>query len=213
MRDGRLVFPSNRDGRWTIYTASADGSGARQAVVGLTGLYVAGGEVSEWRDGSGLAFSANDEEGLGLFELRAGATAAKRISPAGVPETRPAVSPDGRWLAYTARDTGGLQVYVRDLPGRKKWPVSTEGASLVRWAPNGEALYYLAGDKIMRVARPTQSSLAAPRPTLAARIPGLVYFDVAEGGRFLVIRRLSAVPPPQLVVIPNWRSLLQALAK
>ncbi len=210
MHDGRrLLFASSHGGPWTLHTAAADGSGAPSPVGGITRLYVVGTEASELSGGQGLVFSANDEDGLGLFMLRAGAADLTRLSPPRVVETRPAVSPDGRWMAYIARDTGGLQLYVRDLPGStKKSRVSMEGASLARWARDGRTLYFQAGRQIMAAASPSQAGVEASRPTVAAEIPGLIYFDVAPDGRFLVIRRVSTPPPPQFVVIPNWRALL-----
>ena len=46
-----------------------------------------------------------------------------------VGEFTPAVSPDGRWLAYQSDETGTNQIYVRPFPniGDGKWLVSTNG--------------------------------------------------------------------------------------
>jgi hypothetical protein len=210
-RDGRrLLFASNRGGRWAVHTAAADGSGAPERVGGTASRHVARSEPSEFPGGLALAFAAQDDMGLGLFMLPAGAPDSTRLSPPRVVEVNPAVSPDGRWLAYLARDTGGLQLYVRDLPGlTTKSRVSMEGAWLSRWAADARTLYYQAGSRIMAVAIPASSTFAATRPGIAAEIPGLVSFDVAPDGRFLVVRRVSTPPPPQLVIVPNWRSLLE----
>jgi eukaryotic-like serine/threonine-protein kinase len=211
-RDGRnLLFASNRGGSWTVHEAAADGSGTPVPVAGTAGRHVVGGAISEIPGGSGLVFAADDEMGLGLFMLQAGAPDSKRVSPQRLTEWSPAVSPDARWLAYVARDTGGQQLYVRDWPRlTTKSPVSMEGASLARWAPDDgqtRTLYYLAGIRIMAVAITAQGTFSSP--SRVAEIPGLVSFDVARDGRFLVIRRVSTPPPPQLVVVPNWRSLLE----
>jgi Tol biopolymer transport system component len=123
---------------------------------------VAGSAPSEFPGGLGLAFSAQDDMGLGLFMLPAGAPDSTRLSPPRVVERDPAVSPDGRSLAYTARDTGGLQLYVRDLPGlTTKARISTEGASLGRWAADGRTLYYQAGSRRCEEDRPVRAPVRA----------------------------------------------------
>ncbi len=44
-------------------------------------------------------------------------------------ETSPAVSPDGRWLAYASNESGRGEVHVRPFPNTNdgKWLVSTDG--------------------------------------------------------------------------------------
>ena len=64
------------------------------------------------------------------------------------------VSPDGRWLAYEANDSGSFEIYVRPFPdvasGRRQ--VSTGGGRQPLWARNGQELFYLASTgTLMRV--------------------------------------------------------------
>jgi hypothetical protein len=51
------------------------------------------------------------------------------------------VSPDGRWLAYEANDTGTFEIYVRPLPDitRGRWQVSTTGGTQPLWARGGRS--------------------------------------------------------------------------
>lgn len=57
----------------------------------------------------------------------------------------PALSPDGRWLAYVSDETGSNQVYVRAFPGVNSgvWRVSTRGGVMPVWANSGRELFYL----------------------------------------------------------------------
>ena len=62
-------------------------------------------------------------------------------------EHAPAVSPDGRWLAYSSNETGRDEVFVRPFPDVEsgKQQVSTEGGMAPRWAHNGRELFYVNG--------------------------------------------------------------------
>jgi len=41
------------------------------------------------------------------------------------------ISPDGRWIAYEANDSGQFEIYVRPFPdvARGRWQVSTGGGT------------------------------------------------------------------------------------
>jgi serine/threonine-protein kinase len=60
----------------------------------------------------------------------------------------PAISPDGRWLAYTSDESGHFEVYVSPFaPGNmategRKWLVSTGGGWTPVWPASGGAIFY-----------------------------------------------------------------------
>lgn len=59
--------------------------------------------------------------------------------------TDPAVSPDGRWIAYTSNETGVQRVYVRSYP--ELGPpevVAPEQASSPAWSGDGSQIFYWA---------------------------------------------------------------------
>jgi Tol biopolymer transport system component len=58
-------------------------------------------------------------------------------------ESFPAVSPDGRWIAYQASESGRIEVYVRPFlgPGGKR-QISDVGGQLPVWSHNGEELFF-----------------------------------------------------------------------
>ena len=60
-----------------------------------------------------------------------------------------AVSPDGRWLAYSSDETGRDEVFVRPFPDVEsgKQQVSTEGGMAPCWAHNGRELFYVNGSR------------------------------------------------------------------
>src|SRR6185436_2626009 len=107
---------------------------------------------------------------------------------------QPQFSPDGRWVAYSSRESGQRQVYVQPAPkadgapqAAGKWQVSTDGGQSPRWARSGRELFYRNGDRMMAVA-------VEPGPAFRAGTPKMLFegrydfgYDVApDGKRFLV---------------------------
>src|SRR5262249_61284399 len=67
-------------------------------------------------------------------------------------EAYPAVSPDGKRLAYSARDNvkiGGFHLFVRDLPSGAPKQLTKGDANDVSavWAPDGATLAFLRGEE------------------------------------------------------------------
>ena len=63
-----------------------------------------------------------------------------------------ALSPNGRWLAYTSPATGRNEIWVQPF-GETEPPVrvSPRGGVEPRWAPGGDELYYLESNGMMAV--------------------------------------------------------------
>ncbi len=54
-----------------------------------------------------------------------------------------AVSPDGRWVAYTSNASGRWEIYLTTLPASgTKLPITTGGACDPVWNRDGTMLYY-----------------------------------------------------------------------
>ena len=115
------------------------------------------------------------------------------------------VSPDGRWLAYDANDSGRFEIYVRPFPDVTKgvWPVSTDGGTRPLWARNGQELFYLtATGALMRVGVTGGPTWSATAPTklfegrygAAAFHSGRTYDVSPDGRRFLMVKRAPATP-------------------
>jgi hypothetical protein len=109
--DGRwLAYLREEHGRGSIWLRALDQAGSRDS--GLTPAEFDVQEMSFVPNGS-LIFSAESNGGRpGLFLVdRAGV-----ISSLGLEEARyPAVSPDGRWLAFSRLQNGNWHLWLRDL--------------------------------------------------------------------------------------------------
>ncbi|MFT5232034.1 MAG: serine/threonine protein kinase/Tol biopolymer transport system component [Candidatus Krumholzibacteriia bacterium] len=67
-------------------------------------------------------------------------------------ELAPAVSPDGHWLAYVSDLSSQDEIYVTSFPtptGRIQ--ISNGGGTSPAWSPDGQELFYMAGDAMIAV--------------------------------------------------------------
>ncbi len=137
-------------------------------------------------------------------------------------ETAPAVSPDGRWLAYVSNETGGSEVYVRPFPNVAdgRWLVSTSGGSEPVWAHSGRELFYRDGAQRLVAVEvlPGEAFVTGAQRTLfdaqayRADIYHQMYDVTPDGQRFVMIRVLGgdAADDLQLIVVENFFEELKA---
>ncbi len=71
------------------------------------------------------------------------------IEGQGAAPSAPAISPDGRWVAYFSRETGRAEVYVQSFPvPGAKYQVSLEGGANPIWSRSGRSIFFNAGAEI-----------------------------------------------------------------
>jgi Tol biopolymer transport system component len=135
------------------------------------------------------------------------------------------VSPDGRWLAYEANDSGPFEVSVRPFPevNSGHWQVSAAGGTRPHWTRDGRELIYVSPTgALMSVGVVPGPSWAATRPVQVVKegyvtIPvidaGRTY-DIGSDGRFLMVKGSGTdqtAEPAGLVVVQHWGEELQRL--
>jgi len=146
-----------------------------------------------------------------------------QLSASQFDEQNPQLSPDGRWLAYSADDTGTYQIYVRSFSadgklGSDKKVISTTGGKLPLWRHDGSELFFIAADGQM-MASPvktagTEFQFAAPKPLFQTRtlaLEGAIFreYDVTpDGQRFLIGTRIGEPNAPPTVIM-NWTALVK----
>ncbi len=128
-------------------------------------------------------------------------------------ESQPAVSPDGRWLAYTTLETGRAQVRVRPFPNTSdgNWLVSPDGGSDPVWSHSGRELFFRDGNaNMVSVPLTPGPTFVFDRPHVlfsAERFRSLSlvveYSLAADDQRFVFHRELGRVLPDRVVVFEN----------
>ena len=128
--DGRyLAFSSGRSKTDNIYRKRADGSGDEERLTTSDDPHWA----NSWApDGQSIAVS--QLRGNGNFDVMILTLADKQLKPlltSSFRECDPAISPDGRWLAYASNEAGRAEIYVRPFPsGSGRWQVSDNGGGV-----------------------------------------------------------------------------------
>jgi len=138
------------------------------------------------------------------------------------------VSPDGRWVAYHADETGRNEVFVRSFPRTDdvKRQLSSTGGSSPLWSRDGRELFFVNENREMMSAAVVSATDAdAPiqfaRPVPLFRVPddllNVEYafytpWDVAPDGRFLMARSVPVAGGEQsrIVIAENWFTELKA---
>jgi serine/threonine-protein kinase len=216
--DGRVVaFIRDSLATSSVYQRVTDGSQPDRPLARLDRRVQ---EVTWSPDGRWLLLRTDDgARGAGdIVGVRtSGDTTSVPLVASSFTELHPAVSPDGRWLAYTSNESGINEVYVRPFPSTSggRWQVSNGGGMEPRWSPDGRELYFLDG-AVHLVAATVRASAAGVdvtelKPLFDASGMAIDMFhtsyDVLPGGRGFVFARQRSDPTatqPALVEAENW---------
>jgi serine/threonine-protein kinase len=224
-RDGsRMIYSSNRAGPFNLFSQAADGTGA---VERLSESPYVQYPTAVSSDGTHVVFNQNSAktgEDVMALQLHSPHKVLPLVQTR-FDERNAIVSPDGRWLAYEANDSGPVQIYVRPFPDitRGHWQISTNGGTQPLLARSGQEMYYFGPDgALMRVA-------VAGGPTWTAGAPTQVFegryvtggrtftrnYDIAtDNKRFLMIKALgsdASPTPPQIIVVQHFDDELKRL--
>jgi serine/threonine-protein kinase len=215
----RVLYASSRTGSTNVYSRPAGGGGAEEQLTAT--------------DYTSFAHSiSSDGKALVVSELTPTTPAALRIltlngtrnattfyaPPPGAGVVNAAISPDGRWLAYTTTESGRNEVYARPFPGGgAATQVSTAGGSEPAWARSGRELFFRNGPDVMAVEidnRADTLSVGPPKKLFSGNYltAGVrVGYDVSAAGRFLFVKPSAApVDPRRVQVVVNWFDELDA---
>jgi len=162
----------------------------------------------------------------GLAVVEPGDSLARPLLEGDAAYNDPALSPDGRWVAYHTRVDGELRAFVRPYPdvGSALYPVSVGLGEDVQWSRDGKTLYYV-GESEEGIDVFAAEIRTEPDFEVVFRHPvfplqrgyqwsaGGWYYAVEEGGEGAVmVRKASeASESTGVVLMQNFDALLKEL--
>ncbi|MFI5206424.1 MAG: protein kinase [Gemmatimonadales bacterium] len=216
--DGRgLVFAASRGGNIGVFRRRFDtGARAESVLVAVQQLSMHA-FTPDGRTGIAVAIDngAFDLVAVGLDRHSYDTVLATRYN-----EGWPALSPNGKWLAYESDESGRYEVYVRAWPGLGgKVQVSQNGGSEPCWSRDGRELFYRSGGgadpwlvaavvepgPLMRVRSRTQLFNVA---TYEFATPHRNYDVFPDGRSFVMVRQGSPGQLAEVVYVQDPKALL-----
>ena len=219
----RVLFASSRDGGApNVYAKAADGTGSAERLTTSDSFQ----RPHSWSaDGQSLIIidarggnAPGSPAGVAVVSLGA-EDATDGLLETQFDENQPAVSPDGRWIAYRSNESGQSHIYVRPFPNVDdgKWQISRNPALSPVWAADGSELFFEAFGvfEILAVPVTTEPTFVPGNPEALFggpyRLSGFGRsraWDVGADGRFLIITADAALEDraaaPRIVVVQNW---------
>ena len=217
----RVVFASVR-GKTGLFWQAADGSGAASHIAEGSG----GVRPLTWTSGGDLVYEELAGPAVQVLPPD-GRSAVRQVALFDMPEyfneKLPAISPDGRWVAYQSTESGGMEIYVRPFPNVSagRWQISVGGGFAPLWSRNGQEIYYRNDRSLMAVAVKTAPTFTPAAPEALFRLGSYVLagtrgirYDVAPDGRFLMLKDEDGRETrDRIVVVQHWFEELRRVVK
>ena len=152
--ESRIVFSSNRDGDWDIYSMDADGNN----LVQLTDHPEADRAPVCSPDGRRIAFRSKRDFKPDLYVMDRDGNNVIRLTNDNDFESRPSWSPDGTKIAFSAFRflVGNSEIYVMDADGNNLINLTKHEMddSVPNWSPDGSKIAFASkpADDIMAAA-------------------------------------------------------------
>jgi Tol biopolymer transport system component len=212
-----LAFVSDRGESPDLYRRPSDGSAPAELLVDAESSI---GVTTFSADGGWVVYNAapGDIYAVPLDPLGSAIGEVSGLRTTEANERRPALSPDGRWLAYESDESGTFSAYVCPFPScQVTYPVSVADGSTPTWSRDGSELFYVdpTGPVLMavEVLPGTPAGWGAARTLFALDGFSLVSprpYDVApDGERFVMMRSEGADEGLELILVRGFSEVLR----
>jgi serine/threonine-protein kinase len=219
----RVIYQSNRDGASSLYWQAADGSGAAEPLTMAEGA--AQHAPASWLPGGGVLYTVESGGSFSMWTLSMPQRQNQRVgSIESTDPLAPALSPDGRWLAYTLAEASHV-VYVEPFPltgARYQISKGDDGHHPV-WSRDGRQLYYIPGPApafaVVQVSTTPTFTFSDPQPlarSFTLNTGPIVHrsYDITPDGRFLgLVVAGEAQSGGGVEVVVNWLEELKPLMR
>ena len=211
----RTVFLSTEGGRDALWIRSVDGAAPPKRVISAAGVFAA--TVSH--DGRDVIFQRIIN---GVWSVWSASVAGDSTPHPIVVEKydafMPALSPNGRWLAYATNESGRYEIYVKPYPGAGAVvQVSQDGGTEPAWSADGRRLYFRDGRRMLaaEVGLSPAITITGRRVLFTDAFDGDMpmphrNYDIARDGRHFVMLAATPGKEPQTIVVLNWLSDFRA---
>jgi hypothetical protein len=228
--DREIVFatedPARREARFTLFRRRADLT--TDAV--SAGPFLAHGELPRAITADGGTWIVEHQEfvhdHLAIRQPGADGPAPPLIGTTSISRNA-ALSPDGRWLAYEAREGETFEVFVRPFPNvnDSRVQISQGGAQWPAWSRDSKELYFVTAGpngSLMRAAvkPPRGADFDWAEPTRLFSLSGYVRsvnrgYDVAPDGRFVLVASPQSTSSDRAPIqfVTNWFDDVRARVK
>ena len=196
-----------------LWVQPTSGSGSPQALQekGAFG-------VNQWStDGAYLiGFTQEAESGFDVAYVKLDdPSRAVHFTTSRFDEQAPALSTDGRWIAYQSNETGRDEIFLSDFPkGARKWQVSRSGGEAPTWRSDARELFFRSADGAMAVTVSERNAvLEVGTPERLPFSPQTFRLESGvrspDGKRFLVERYDSEAVTEPVRLIRSWRRVVE----
>ncbi len=176
-------------------------------------------------DGKFIVFRVQDTKtgGLDLWLMDVdGSKPPRPLIATPAEEIAAAISPDGKWLAYSSNESGRREIYAVPFPGLgEKRQVSSAGGSWPGWLGNGRIFFVQESENklyavpveergaslLVGAAQPLFGGKPLPRPSGLGAAPGLSASP--DGKRILIPVPVDEESSPLVRVVSDWVSDLR----
>src|SRR5579862_550557 len=220
----RVIYAARTNNRRLLVDRPANGIGAETVSDALpTSTF----PTSVSRDGKWLVVTV---AGAGVARIRMislpGFAKSIAFSDGHTIERDGSISPNGRWMLYSAMQNDRREVLVQSLPeeaggfkgAQGKWQISSGGGSEPRWRADGKEILFLSPDgKMVSVPVDVGENSIRTSPQVAlfqtelrennSSLYGRQWDVSTDGKRFLIAQPTDTAESP-ITVILNWPKLL-----